>query len=257
MPDHLPRPDGAVTVPAVILAAGLGRRIAERTGGGPKALLEVHGRSLLEREIVALGEAGFERVIIVTGHAPERIRDRIGLGHATLALSERWNRDYAVANNIVSMLAAEPDLAGGFCLLNSDIVFDPAILRDVAGRDRGSWLVVDGDEPLGDEEMKVSLGTSGAVARISKRLDPATSVGEFIGISRFDVRGAATLVASARRLVDSGRTDIYYEDAIDACLADLGVGIVWTQGRAWTEIDDEVDYQRAEAVARSLDLPAA
>jgi choline kinase len=240
-------------VPAVILAAGLGKRIGARTNGAPKALLPLHGRTLLDRSLAALDAVGFRDVVVVTGHAPEPIREAIAGAPRGLTVRERWNPDYATANNIVSMLAAGDALAGGFCLLNSDIVFDPTMLVDVAGLERGNWLVVDGDEPLGPEEMKVEVDVRGRLSRISKGLDPTSSVGEYIGICRFDADGAATVMGSAARLVADGATDRYYEDAIDAAAADLAMGLAWTRGRAWTEIDDDDDYQRALGVAAGLD----
>jgi choline kinase len=245
--------DRSPTVPAVILAAGLGRRIASLTNGGPKALLELDGRTLLDRTIVALRRARFSEVVVVTGHAAERIRSSLGPRVAGMEIIERWNPDFDSANNIVSLLAAGDRIGAGFCLLNCDIVFHPSILEDVAGLEAGNWLVVDGDEPLGAEEMKVTLDDKGVVTRISKSLDPALAVGEYIGILRFDATGAALLQAAARRLVLEGGRDLYYEDAIDAAAADLAVRVAWTHGRPWTEIDDDDDYRRALRVAAELD----
>jgi choline kinase len=240
-------------VPAVILAAGLGRRISPRTNGGPKALLDLHGQSLLARSIDALHRAGFRDVVIVTGHAAELIRPVLAAPPPGMALAERWNAEFATTNNIVSMLAAGDALDGGFCLLNSDITFDPSIVADVAALDTGNWMVIDGDEPLGDEEMKVALDADGVITRVSKKLDPAASAGEYIGILRFDVAGSAIVQASARDLVGGGASHLYYEDAIDRAAADLSIRPLWTRRRAWTEVDDEADYQRALEVAASLD----
>ncbi len=240
-------------VPAVILAAGLGKRISARTNGGPKALLDLHGRTLLDRSLGALASAGFGEVIVVTGHAADAVRTTLGSPPHGLAVSERWNAEFATANNIVSVLTVGDVVRDGFCLLNCDITFDPSILADVAALDTGNWLVVDGDEPLGQEEMKVEVDDRGVLTRISKLLDPETAAGEYIGICRFDTGGAATLMASARRLVDAGATNLYYEDAMDAAAADLELRVSWTLGRAWTEIDDEDDYRRALRVAAGLD----
>lgn len=240
-------------VPAVILAAGVGRRIAARTNGGPKALLDLHGRTLLDRSLDALAAAGFDDVIIVTGHAAEMVRATVAGRPGGPRVAERWNEAYATANNIVSALTVRDAVRDGFCLLNCDIVFDPSVLVDVAALDEGNWLVVDGDEPLGEEEMKVQLDGRGAMTRISKLLDPATSVGEYIGICRFDAAGTATLMASAERLVAAGSVNLYYEDAMDAAAEALAMRPAWTARRAWTEVDDEADYERALRVAAALD----
>jgi len=240
-------------VPAVILAAGFGRRIASRTNGGPKALLDLNGRTLLERTIDALRLAGFKEIIVVTGHAAELVRPFLAKPVPGLVISERWNAEFDTANNIVSLLAAGDLLGDGFCLLNCDIIFEPSILDDVARLGSGNWIVLDGDEPLGAEEMKVVLDDRGVLTRISKTLDPSISAGEFIGISRFDAAGAAILLASAQGLVDGGARDLYYEDAIDSAAAGLAVRMLGTRLRPWTEIDDEADYERSLGVAAQLD----
>jgi choline kinase len=244
-------------VPAVILAAGLGRRIAALANGRPKSLLELHGRSLLDRQLHALAAAGFDDVIVVTGHAAPAMRDAIAATRAAVRVRECWNADHATANNIVSVLRVRELVEGGFCLLNSDITFDPTILLDVAALEGGNGLVVDGDEPLGDEEMKVILDTRGVLERISKGLDPAASAGEYIGICRFDAAGAARLMSAAAALVDAGQTGLYYEDAIDRAAGALDMRPIWTRGRAWTEIDDEVDFARAVRVAAAIDAGPA
>ncbi len=237
---------------AVILAAGVGRRLAPLTDDRPKALVEVEGITFLERALHAVATAGFDRVVIVAGHRAEMIESAVGDGWP-FDVRSVLNPRYATANNIVSFLAVEEDLRDGFCLLNSDIVFDASILRDVASADEGCWLAVDGDEPLGAEEMKVGVDGEGLVRRISKGLPVATSAGEYIGIARFDAAGAAAVIRHAHQLVADGQTDLYYEDAFDRAAAELSIGTISVQGRAWTEVDDLDDFKRAVQVARGLD----
>jgi choline kinase len=237
----------------VILAAGQGLRLAPLTRDRPKALVEVNGRSLLERSIVALEAAGFEHATVVTGYRSEMIVETLLAGDWRMQVTARFNHQFATANNIVSFLCVGDVMADGFVLMNSDIVFDPSILRDVAAAGDGAWLVVDADEPLGDEEMKVELDGGGIIRRISKGLDPATSAGEYIGIARFDGPSAAIALAAARRIVDGGGGNLYYEDAFAAAAGELELRPIPTARRVWTEVDDHVDRDRAELIAAELD----
>ncbi len=241
---------------AIILAAGVGRRLAPLTSERPKALLELDGGNLLERSIRALAAAGFAEAVVVTGHRADLVEQFVASRSWGVGVSCRLNPAFEAANNIVSFLAVADLMSAGFCLLNSDVVFDRAILEDLAGERQGSWLVVDADEPLGDEEMKVELDERGAIHRISKQLPPEDCAGEYIGIARFDAPGAGAVVGAARRLVDQGRTDLYYEDAIDAVASRVLPRPLPTRGRQWTEIDDLDDYRRAMTIAARLGSPA-
>lgn len=66
---------------AMILAAGRGERLRPITETIPKALVEVRGRSLIERHLDSLAEAGIETVVINLGWLGEQIIERIGSGH--------------------------------------------------------------------------------------------------------------------------------------------------------------------------------
>jgi len=231
----------------------MGRRLGSLAFGRPKALVEVGGMTLLERLLEALEACGFRHAFVVTGHQAESIERFAGGRRGALAVSTIHNPDYATTNNIVSLLAASHVTANGFCLLNSDIIVEASVIAETATKDAGSWLVIDGDEPLGAEEMKVELDPGGVVWRISKGLDAGGAVGEYIGVARFDAAGAGALLASAARLVGNGEVGLYYEDAIDRAAVAIGARALMTRGRLWTEIDDEVDYERAVGIAVALD----
>lgn len=247
-----------MTVPvAIILAAGQGLRLAPLTRDRPKALVEIHGRTLLERSIEALAAAGFRRATVVTGYRADLIVESLLDRRWDIDVGARFNPAFATANNIVSFLAVADLLADGFCLLNSDIVFDPSILDDVAAHDSGSWLVVDADEELGAEEMKVGLDGDGVIRRINKALPVETSAGEYIGICRFDGPSAAAAIRAAREIVVEGGSGLYYEDAFARAAAELSLRPIPTRGRVWTEVDDLVDRDRAERIAAELDAREA
>ncbi len=238
---------------AVILAAGVGRRLAPLTDDRPKALVMVGGRTFLDRCLAAVAQAGFPEVLIVTGHRAELIDAAVAEVDWPFRVRSVVNERYAVANNIVSFLTVADQVRGGFCLLNSDIVFDSTILRDVVGAPEGCWLAVDHDEPLGSEEMKVQMDGDGVIRRISKALPAERSAGEYIGIARFDAPGAVAVIRAAETLVRSGQDHLYYEDAFDRAAADLSIRPIPVAGREWTEVDDLADHDRASRVARALD----
>ena len=237
----------------LVLAAGLGRRLGDRTADRPKALLELQGKTLLERLLVSLAAAKVEQAVVVTGYCAKRVEAFVASRAFGLSVRTVFNPDYATANNIVSFLSAAEMIEDGCLLLNSDIVVDPSVIEELAADRDGSWLVVDHDEPLGAEEMKVQLDEAGWIARVNKELQPEDCVGEYIGALRFDASGVRECLASGRRLVASGGTNLYYEHAIDAAAPEIGALPLPTTRRAWTEIDDEVDYARALAILAGVE----
>jgi choline kinase len=242
-----------MTLPVVlILAAGAGRRLAPLTDDRPKPMVEIDGEPILRRMLAGLAAAGFRHVAIVTGHRAELIDAFLDSNPSDLSIRRLWNPSYATTNTVGSFAFAGDALADGFCLLNGDLVFDPSVLVDLAVAGSGVHLVTDLDEPLGDEEMKVQVDDRGCAIQISKKLKAESCVGEFTGISRFDPPAAALMIEAARRLVSTGRADAYYEDAFNLVAGSMEANLLPTRGRAWTEIDDLADYERAIGVVRSV-----
>src|SRR2546430_16300920 len=71
---------------AIILAAGVGKRIGAATGNRPKCVHEFGGRSLLVRYLDALLAVGVKSAVLVVGHRQELIRDAVGESYRGLAI---------------------------------------------------------------------------------------------------------------------------------------------------------------------------
>ena len=84
----------------------MGRRLAPYTDDRPKTLVEVNGRSILERQVDAYRAAGVDEIYIVRGYMKEKI---------VVAGARYFDNDDFRSNNIlVSLFYAEPAMAGGF-----------------------------------------------------------------------------------------------------------------------------------------------
>ncbi|MBO4872847.1 MAG: NTP transferase domain-containing protein [Lachnospiraceae bacterium] len=106
------------TVPrnAIILAAGFGMRMVPINLAAPKALLEVHGEPLIERQIRQLHEVGIRDITVVVGFMKERFEYLIDEYGVELAV----NPEYAAKNNIAS-LALVADRISNSYIIPSDI----------------------------------------------------------------------------------------------------------------------------------------
>jgi choline kinase len=238
----------------MVLAAGAGRRLRPDTDALPKALLPVDGeRTILDIALANLAAAGLKDVVIVVGFAAGQVRtrqDALERAHGVkLTLvdndrAEEWNNAY-------SLWLARDHFAGGVLLVNGDTVHPVSVEQTLlaAPAGPGITLAVDNVKKLADEEMKVTLGPEGTLARITKLMDPAQAYGEYIGATLIRPEAAAGL---ADALEATWRRDpsLYYEDGYQE-FADRGgviaiapIGVV-----DWVEVDNHDDLRRAREIA--------
>ena len=235
-----------------MLAAGPGRRLHPLTEALPKTLLPLtDGRTILDLALSNLRGVGLEDVVVVTGFAAERVEERasdlerrhgVRLELVFNDRAEEWNNAY-------SLWLAREALREGALLVNGDTVH-PASVEEtlLAARGPDVLLAVDQEKPLGDEEMKILLADDGRLRRINKEVDPATAVGEYIGVALIEPSAAGPL---ADALETTWRRDpsLYYEDGFQE-LVDRGgkVGVAPIGAVEWVEVDDHADLARAQEI---------
>lgn len=241
---------------AIILAAGLGKRLADVTGGLPKSLVEVGGRAILDRMIERLVEAGLDDIIVVTGHRHEDVErhlDRSDIEAARRA-ARVFNPRYADWGNFYSLLVArEACGSDGFVKLDADVIMDGKLLPALLAAPGPAALAVDCWDGLGDEEMKARVDDRGIVVELSKRIDPAQALGESVGIDRIDAELASRTWAMLESLIERGETDEYYERAYELLMAE-GVSFSYADVTdcQWCEIDNADDLAAAEELLAKM-----
>ena len=170
---------------AIILAAGTASRLRPLTLHTPKCLLKVGERTLLQRSMDALIEAGIRDFVIVTGYLHEQIEDFVKQTYGeSIDVCFIHNKDYETTNNIYSLWLARLEAEGQeLLLLDSDLLYDGQIIERVLEDKHENVLTLIRHE-LGEEEMKVVMNEDGAITEISKTCDPALAAGESLGIER-------------------------------------------------------------------------
>jgi len=115
---------------ALILAAGMGRRLGEFTADNTKCMLPVNGKRLIDRMLGQLSRLKLRRIIIVVGYAGENLRRHIMECHSGLPIVFVENPIYDRTNNIYSLwLARELMAEDETLLLESDLIFEDDVLR--------------------------------------------------------------------------------------------------------------------------------
>jgi choline kinase len=225
-------------IPAVYLAAGEGKRLRPLTADRPKAMIEIDGVPLAERALRSLRAAGIDRIVAVTGHRPEALA-RLG----DLISDERPNERYAELENIYSLWLARDVVAQGCHIVNSDVLFEVSIARRLVEA-TGSAVLCAADHGVDAESMK-AVACDGRLEQLTKDA-PAGGNPEYIGLARIDPADGPRLAAILDEFVQSGRTSVYYEDAIEWLAREVSVRLLPVDGMAWIEIDDHADLERAK-----------
>lgn len=238
----------------MVLAAGWGSRLAPLTDDLPKTLLTVDGdRTILDVALANMKVVGLDEVVVVTGYRHDVLADRraaLERDHG-LRVELLFNAKALEWNNAYSLWCAREHFARGVLMANGDTVHPASVERTLlaARGDDDLVIAVDAAKPLAAEEMKVQLTDAGHMLRITKQMNPADAMGEYIGVTLIEPHAAAALADALQATFERDPQD-YYEDGFQE-LADRGgkvrgaaIGDV-----AWVEVDDHADLARAREVA--------
>lgn len=243
---------------AIILAAGIGKRLGNLTKDIPKCLLRIDSENvLLDYSLHSLKENNIKEIIFITGFAEEKLKEHI---------SKKWknkfsfqfifNDKFADYNNVYSAYLAKDFWDDETVLLNSDIIFHPDIFKTLIETCRyQSVLVIDDKNKLDEEDMKVIVNEKGEIKKINKDLNVSDSFGEYIGITYLRGSERIKFLQSLEKNVENEKLDIYYEDALANILETSSVFPCSTNGLPWTEVDTEEDYKAAKNIASLIGSP--
>jgi len=231
-----------MTKKAIILAAGLGKRLSSLTKEKPKSLLRVNGETILEYQKRVLQECGVENITIVTGYKSEKIERTLGPNTGYI-----YNPFYAVTGSLVSLWFAKSEMKHGFIYLHGDVLFHKQILKKLLSTHSDISLVVAKKQCV-TEDMKVRVN-SGQIIEINKSIEASEAYGEFVGLAKFSRKGAKTLVTILEKIVREGNLTDYFEYAIQR-LVNEGhkVHKCDVNNLPWVEIDFVEDFEKAKKV---------
>ena len=244
---------------AIILAAGVARRLAPLTDTTHKCLLSVGARPLLRRMLDALAGAGIRETTIVVGHCADQIRRAAGDRAGGMAIRYVENPQYT-KGSVLSLYAARAILAEPALVMDADVLFPREFLRRLLATPAPSALLVDhGFQDTGEE---VKIYTRGArVIALGKKVVPDRweAVGEGVGFFKCGADAGPEFVRLLAEVIAEGTGLEEYEDALHRLVQRRHVGWVDVSGLPWTEVDFVEDLRRAEAevVSRVVRLDEA
>ena len=269
-------PVGGEKITAIIAAAGFEKQLLPLIEDKPKCLLDIKGKTILERQIAALNECNIKEIALVRGYKKEAI---------TLPNIRYYDNDrYEDTGELFSLFCAEREMKGRTIVLYGDIIFDNTILEKLLKSPADIALVVDLAwhdqqqrhvqpshinpdlvalaEPPGKSYLSRFVMPEGEhrVVQIGQHLPHDKAHGEFIGMAMFSEKGTAAFRNAYRTSLEQYKSSGFHEagNFSKASFTDLVQELI-DQGhrveavpvfKGWMEVDSFEEYQKAWAKLR-------
>ena len=233
---------------ALILAAGVGSRLAPLTDHMPKSLVEVNGTPILMKQIENLHACGITDITVVSGYLSHVLADAVGGKYPEIRILE--STEYAITNNMYSAYLAKEAMAGqGFLMMNADVFFDASVIRALLDCPHPNAIVVDVGRYM-EESMKV-MERNGKLTAIAKTIPPAQALGCSIDVYKFSPAAADAFFAKCGEYIEANNDRKQWSEvALNDILPDADFYACPLDGR-WMEIDNREDLIAAEKLFAS------
>ena len=240
-----PYPKNRITT-ALLLAAGTGSRLFPLTQKSPKCLTLVNEISILERLIKSLNQHGFKRLVVVTGHKEDCIRDFLETRAGNIKIEYVFSPLYKTTNNIYSLWMAREIINEPFVLIESDLVFDPSLLTDMLYPDR---IAIARMKPwLNGSTVTINPSSSVDAFHSDAKNNSEQTRYKTVNIYSLSVSSWYRVIEKLNQYVLAGRVNDYYEAVFQQMVAErsLSFQAVFFDHKPWYEIDTIEDLAFAE-----------
>ena len=245
-------------IKAVILAAGEGKRLRPYTNDRPKCMVNINGKSLIDRQIQVLKDKSIKEIVIIGGYKIEKLEgkgDRI-----------KKNSRYFETNMVWTLFSCEEELEGDIIISYGDIVYSQNVLETLLTSKSDIAVVIDknwesywrarSSDPLSDAET-LKLSKNGNILEIGRRPKSYKEIqGQYIGLMKFTSKGIMHLknifhnAKSKGNLLDKLVKDAYMTDLLQETIeAGIAVTSVPINGE-WIEIDTVEDLESSVTLNR-------
>ena len=246
---------------AIILAAGSGLRLGQHTKDIPKALLDLNGKSILERQISLLRQHGINEIFVVTGYQREK--------HTLKDIEYIFNPRYAETEQLASMMVARTKISDDVLIIFGDIVFDEQILQQILVSNDDIGIAIDLDweksynerpdnpKSLADKVLIYQKKIQQISAKITSLSMKNQQIGEFLGVIKLSRRGSKIMVQKYQELershtgkfhdassLEKAKLVDILQELIDSKIEIYSISIT---GK-WCEIDTPKDLERARKI---------
>ncbi len=240
---------------AIILAAGMGKRLKELTQNNTKCMVKVNGVTLIDRMLHQIEKKELSRIIIVVGYEGQKLIDYIGTLGIQTPIEFIENPVYDKTNNIYSLALAKEWLVQEDTLLfESDLIFEDAVLDAILSDPRETLALVDKYESwmdgtcvkLGDDDS-IEAFVPGKQFKFSEIRDYYKTVNIYKFSRHFSETHYVPFLDAYQSAL--GKNE-YYEQVLRVItmLDEPVIKAKRLTGQRWYEIDDIQDLDIAESI---------
>ncbi len=243
-------------VKVIILAAGQGSRLLPLTQGLPKALLDIHGQTLIGRQIDAFATCGVKEFVVVTGFRPDLMEEALAriARRNNVTVRTVYNPFYAVADNLASCWMARHEMDGDFIQVNGDNVFRADLAQALLAADGAPVIAAVARKRHYDaDDMKVVLAGD-RLLRIGKELPLEEVNAEALGFYVFRGEGPRLYRETLEEMIrEPDGLHQWFPAAIDRLASRVEVKVLDLTGMEWCEVDYPTDLKLAREYAARWD----
>lgn len=240
---------------AIILAAGMGKRLKELTSEATKCMVKVNGVAMIDRMMGHLDKLGLSRIVVVVGYEGQKLMDYIDALGVSTPVVYVDNNIYNKTNNIYSLYLAKDYLVQeDTILLESDLVFEEAVLHRLINHPYPSLVLVDKFESWMDGTVVTLDKQDNIKSFVAKREFDFNRIDEYyktVNIYKFSKEFSELYYVPFLEIYCKALgTNEYYEQVLKVItfLEDPHIKAVKLEGEKWYEIDDVQDLDIAETI---------
>jgi len=193
---------------AIILAAGKGERLRPLTDNIPKCMVELFGKTLLDRQIELFEKFGISEIIVVTGYKSEKIRNN------KVILMQ--NKLYDSTNMVETLFCAEEKLNDSVIVSYGDIIFEKNVIEKLIDSQEDFSVIIDKnwkkywsmrfENPLDDAESLI-LDDDNYIRNIGQKVLNSDQIqGQYIGLMKFQGKGLDNLKEFYHKMKKDAKT---------------------------------------------------
>ena len=234
---------------AIIMAAGIGKRLHALNIKKPKCLISIGSTTLIRRSVNLLVSKGISDITVIVGYKPDLIRNEL---NNDVAYFE--NPNFKTTNSIRSLWYAKDLLEGDILLLNGDLYYEHEILDHIINQTNPVVMLADSTRI---DKADYRFGFSGnQINRFGKHLTNQETDGEYVGIVRIDQSFIKMFKQNLEAMIAAGKNNIWWEDVLYSFIEkQIPIHYFDIAGIFWSEVDTLQDYNYLQNWIKSQDTP--